>query len=279
MDFKEVVGWRRSIRYFQPWRPVEREKIQTILETARLIPKPMGIDFVRSLVVYRDDLSQEDLEALKTPTTTAQLDMAPVYIFWFADMEALSRGIDGSNLKAMVETDVLPASHGWSEEYVDDVIVPQVYQRILDDPDRTSLTPPGRGGDQDGPTYSRALLNLARSAIGMAHAHALLSAFDEGLGTQLTALSASRIMDIPSHWVPSSGMLVGYHAESWEAGGQRPREPFEDDFYEGRYGVPFYRDQQVVEELKEEGMIQPEAPLSWRREEVRGLARMFGLPE
>ena len=25
MEFKEVVGNRRSIRYFQPWRPVEKE--------------------------------------------------------------------------------------------------------------------------------------------------------------------------------------------------------------------------------------------------------------
>jgi len=32
MEFKEVIGRRRSIRYFVPYRPVEREKIQTILE-------------------------------------------------------------------------------------------------------------------------------------------------------------------------------------------------------------------------------------------------------
>ena len=36
MEFKEVVGRRRSIRFFDPKKPVEREKIQTILETARL---------------------------------------------------------------------------------------------------------------------------------------------------------------------------------------------------------------------------------------------------
>jgi nitroreductase len=34
MEFKEVIGRRRSIRYFQPWRPVEREKVQSILEAA-----------------------------------------------------------------------------------------------------------------------------------------------------------------------------------------------------------------------------------------------------
>ncbi len=275
MDFKEAVGWRRSIRYFQPWRPVEREKIQAILESARLVPKPLGVDFVRSLVVYRDDLSAEDLEALKTPTTTAQLDMAPIYIFWFADLDALSRAADGANLKALADVGALPASHGWSDEYVDDVVVPQVYRRILEDPEVISVPTPGG----EPVNYSRSLMTMARTAVGIAHAHALLCAFDEGVGTQLTALNASRIMDIPSSWMPASGMLVGYHAESWEAGGQRPREPFEDDFFEGRYGVPFHRDQAVVDELEKAGMIQPGAPLPWRRQEIRGLARMFGLPE
>ena len=31
MEFKEVIGRRRSIRFFDPERPVGREKIQTIL--------------------------------------------------------------------------------------------------------------------------------------------------------------------------------------------------------------------------------------------------------
>ena len=31
MELKSVVGWRRSIRFFDPWRQVEREKIQNIL--------------------------------------------------------------------------------------------------------------------------------------------------------------------------------------------------------------------------------------------------------
>jgi len=30
MEFKEVVGLRRSIRFWQPWHPVEDEKLQAI---------------------------------------------------------------------------------------------------------------------------------------------------------------------------------------------------------------------------------------------------------
>lgn len=73
--------------------------------------------------------------------------------------------------------------------------------------------------------------------------------------------------------------LVGYPAESSEAGGQRPREPFEEDFFQMRYGEPFPRDPAVVRALEDAGMIQTPAPLPWRKEEVRALSRMFGLPE
>ncbi len=32
MEFKQVMGNRRSIRYFEPDKPVEKEKIQYMLE-------------------------------------------------------------------------------------------------------------------------------------------------------------------------------------------------------------------------------------------------------
>jgi len=36
MDFKQVVGNRRTIRYFKSWQPVEPAKLQIILEAGRL---------------------------------------------------------------------------------------------------------------------------------------------------------------------------------------------------------------------------------------------------
>ena len=75
-------------------------------------------------------------------------------------------------------------------------------------------------------------------------------------------------------------LLVGYPAESWEAGGQRPRPPFEEQYFEGRYGVPFKRDEAVVEKLKASKMIQraavPNDPE--RKAELKKLAERFGLP-
>ena len=54
MEFKEVVGNRRSIRYFQPWRPVEKEKIHVMLEAARRASRAVNAPFYRIVVMERD---------------------------------------------------------------------------------------------------------------------------------------------------------------------------------------------------------------------------------
>jgi nitroreductase len=82
MEFKQVIGLRRSIRYYQPYRPVERAKVQSILEAARLCSQAINSNWAKAIVVNRDDMAPEDREALKVPTTTAQRDMAPAWIFW-----------------------------------------------------------------------------------------------------------------------------------------------------------------------------------------------------
>ncbi|MBE0608438.1 MAG: nitroreductase family protein [Dehalococcoidia bacterium] len=35
MELKEVIGRRRTIRFFPPHRPVERDKVQRLFEVAR----------------------------------------------------------------------------------------------------------------------------------------------------------------------------------------------------------------------------------------------------
>src|ERR687887_754857 len=101
MEFKAVVGGRRSIRYYQPWRPVEREKIQTILEAARLCSQAVNSNWAKAIVVNPDELSEEERSSLKTPTTTAQLDLAPVWIFWYGDTQAPTLG--KQTLKQLVD--------------------------------------------------------------------------------------------------------------------------------------------------------------------------------
>ena len=73
MEFKEVVGRRRSIRFFDPDKPVEREKIQTILETARLASCAVNAHWLRAIVVQRDELPKEKLKQLKAEVTALKL--------------------------------------------------------------------------------------------------------------------------------------------------------------------------------------------------------------
>ena len=260
MEFKQVVGLRRSIRYYVPYRPVERAKVQTVLEAARLCSQAINQPWARAIVVYRDEMREEDREALKVPTTTAQLDMAPVWIFWYGDPSAPQTA--QKSLKQLVDIGALNPSHGWSHSYVDDVIWPQVLQPIA--------------GDQ------ATLLAVTCCEAGLAICQAMLTAVDEGLGTQITAFNSAKAKEIlkpADHLIPLWVQLLGYSAEDREGGGMRPRTPFEELYFEGQYGHPFERDDAVVAKLKNEGMIMPEAPYKWRRDEVLALARQFGLPE
>ncbi len=281
METRLAIGTRRSVRFFDPWREVEREKIQAILEAIYRAPRVLDVDFVRVVVVFRDKLSPDEMQTLKTPTTTAQLDMAPVYIFIFAEMKALDEACAGGNFRDLLRLGVLNRSHGWSEEFVQ-ATATKYLRAIADDEDRVPLRLPVAGSDGEPQMVSREALRLARTAIGIAQEYALLAAVDEGLGAQLSGVSvgaARSILGFPDSWVPSSPVLLGYHGESLEAGGQRPREPFEEDFFELRYGHPFYREPAVVDRLKAAGMIQAPAPFPWRMAEVQGLARKFGLPD
>lgn len=266
MEFKQIIGRRRSIRYFQPWRPVERGKIQAMLEAALLASRGMNVPIVKAIVAYRDQLTQEERDSLKTPTASVEFDLAPVYILWYHNLEARMAGVVHFKPPTVPSGFLLDAGAfspalGWSRRYLTEVILPEV------------LLPPGsdprgqRGGNVD---------------AAMAMEQALLCAFDEGLGACLVPFDeegAQRVFGVPDIWEPVLAMLVGYPAESWEAGGQRPRPPFEEIFFEGRTDVPFRRDPQVVQRLQAAGMIQEQAPLPWRQAEVRSLARMFHLPE
>jgi hypothetical protein len=70
---------------------------------------------------------------------------------------------------------------------------------------------------------------------------------------------------------------VGYPLEHWEAGGQRPRLPFEDLFHINKYGDPFPRSEAVVAELTREGMFTTPAPLPDRDEELDFMQKALNL--
>lgn len=261
MELKEVIGRRRSIRYFQTWRQVEREKIQIMLEAARLASCAVNATFMRAIVVERDKLDRNTLEAMKTPVSGLNIELAPLHIYTYADPTAYVGAKD--RLKKLVDVGALNITHGWSHKFVDDFVWPNILKPLADN-------------------LSVGVAASIGSDAGIAICQAMLAAVDEGLGVCLSAFVAepvAKVLNPPKEWIPLWVLLVGYPAETWEAGGQRPRPPLEEIYFEGKYGTPFRADQKVTEELKAQKMIQAPAPQPWRKAEIRALARMFGLPE
>jgi nitroreductase len=259
MEFKQVVGNRRTIRFFDPERPVEREKIHIMLEAANRSSRAVNADFVKAVVCYRDELDEETLEQLKTPTTTVQLDLAPVAIFWYGDT-TFDQGAQ-ERLKELTDLGALPVTHGWSHAYVDEVAYAQV------------VAPMAK--DQIANTWAVSVES------GLAINQAMLAAVDEGLGVGLHAFNgavAKVALKIPDHWIPMWLMLVGYPAEDPKGGGQRPRRPLSANFYSGQYGTPWEDVPGVAEKLTAAGMLQEPMDADKRKAEVRQLAERFGLP-
>jgi nitroreductase len=262
MEFKEVVGRRRSIRYFQSWRRVEREKIQTMLEAARLASCAVNATFLKAIVVERSQLDRQTLDALKTPVSALNIELAPVHIYTYIDTQAFV-GAQG-RLRTLVDVGALNATHGWSHKFVDEFVWPNILKPLADNATQAQT------------------VAAAASDAGNAICQAMLAGVDEGLGVCLSAFvpdPIKKVVNPPDHWLPLWVLLVGYPAESWEGGGQRPRPPLDEQFFEGKYGNGFKADPAVTERLKAAKMIQAPAPLPWRKQEIQALARMFGLPE
>ena len=118
MEFKEVIGRRRSIRFFEPKKPVEREKIQTVLEAARLSSCAVNAHWLRAIVVERDKLAKDKLDAMKTPVSALNIELAPVHIYFYCDLGVVNR-IKGARLKELVDVGALAPTHGWSHKFVD----------------------------------------------------------------------------------------------------------------------------------------------------------------
>lgn len=259
MEFKEVLGSRRSIRFFDTERPVEREKIQKILEAMRIASCAVNAHWLRAVVVNRQDIPEETMEALKTPVSGLVQELAPVHIYCYLDRGIVNR-VKGSRLKELVDVGALAPTHGWSHKFVDEFVYPQILEPMT----QSENYPIGASFD-----------------CGGAGTQGLLTAVEEGLGvcwTTFNAEVAKDLLKIPDDWIPLMVMNVGYPAESPEAGGQRPRPEFESLYFEGTAEQPFQRDQAVVDELTKEKMFQAPAPFENRMEEIRELARKLGLP-
>ena len=256
MELSEVIGRRRSIRFLLPHKPVEREKIQYMLEAARLASHWGNMNSLRAIVIERDKASQDVIDALPSPVGGYQIQLAPVVIVWYIETETTDHA--GERLRELVKVGAV----GYGEnklQQVEDTLVP-MFDKMGD-----AVKQPG----------------LGEIDCGQGIAQATLMAFELGLGTCCLGSGnpdgVRQKLGLPDSCRMLVTQTVGYPAESPEGGGQRPRADFEVLFHLNGYQKPFPRSQKVVEQLEKDRMLQEPAPLPWREEELLYLRRALDL--
>jgi nitroreductase len=269
MELKEVIGIRRTIRYYNPCRPVEREKIQKMLEAARLASFWGNVQALRAIVMFRGESPQEKWDALVAPLGTSQLKHAPVVILWYWVEDAIidratGRLTQGDRLHELVAARAMGLNEEQEHKALDQLLIPY-FQANADNLLKSGLT------EMD---------------CGQGIGQATLVAYEEGLGTCCIgtgSLDGPRERKMRKAFnLPESAhllvlMSVGYPLETREAGGQRPKRPFEQLYFINEHGKPFERDPKVVEELKRDKMIQAPSPLPWRQQELEFVHQALGI--
>ena len=256
MELREAIGRRRSMRFLRPYKPVEPEKIQRMLEAARIASHWGNVQSLRAVVVFRDTAPKDVVDAIVAPIAGYQIKLAPVVIVWYVDTNAVDEQSD--RLRELLKAGAMGVGEG-KEEALEKQIIP-IFTNIL-----PIMKQPG----------------LNEMDCGQGIAQATLMAFEQGLGTCLLGSGNSekirQNLGLPDGCRVLVLQTVGYPAESAEAGGQRPRQPFEKMFHMNGYGNPFPRSEEVVDELKRDKMLQNPAPLPYRQAELEYLRNALGI--
>ncbi len=260
MELKEAIGNRRSMRFLLPHKPVEREKIQKMLEAARLSSFWGNVQALKAVVVERATAPQEVIDAIPPGSAIGgfQFGLAPVLIIWYLDWSMLD--VQGDRLHELTDAGAAGVDKEGSHRYLDSNLIPFF---------KAAMPSIREGG-------------ITEMDCGQGIAQATLVAYEEGLGTCLLGLPAQkklrRAINLPEDTKILVVQTVGYPAESPDAGGQRPRQPFEEKYFLNSCDESFPRDPEVVEGLKRDKMIQAQAPLPWRFDELEYLSKALGIP-
>ena len=256
MELREVIGRRRSIRFLLPHKPVELEKIQLMLEAARLASHWGNMNSLRALVIERDKAPKDVIDALPSPVGGYQIQLAPVVIAWYIETEATDHA--GERLRQLVDAGAVGYGDNKYKQ-LEETLVP-MFDKMGD-----IVKQPGMGEIDCGQGIAQATLMAFELGLGTC---CLGTPFGEKIRENLGLPESSRVLLLQT---------VGYPAESPEAGGQRPRQPFDKLFHMNGYGKPFPRAPEVVEELEHDGLFQTPAPLPWREAELEYLKSALGI--
>ena len=211
MDVTDAILKRRSIRNFKP-DPVEKEKIEKVLEAARRAPS-WGNTQPWCFIVVQDRNKIEEL-ANEAAGGQPQVAGAPVVIVCCGSPDAFSRKQHREALKQLIDYGVMD----WPEDLLDNVIL------------ESEQFAPYHLGEQ-------AMTIKAGEQIMIAGAYMTLEALNQGLSTcwvgAISPAGAHKVMGIPESFFVHDLILLGYPGEDPKI---RPRKDFEKVVFWEKYG-------------------------------------------
>lgn len=255
MSALEAIGTRRSIRWYEPDKSVERWKMQTILEAARIAPSAGNFNGQRAIVCHREE--DPDIWEFISDWSQITTQMAPTLIFWCYDLAGYD--VQGQSIHDLLRTGALDKAHGWEFDRVSAMFpLPAILPDAI-------------------------MHRLAAIDLGNAIQNSMIAATSLGLATCLNGASggarrnSKKYLNLPDTYVFCWLMTLGYPAENMDGGGTRSRPPFENMFFERKVGQPFKKDEQTTKLLEDLKLIQTPGPLPGRLEELNTLTKKMGL--
>jgi len=257
MPTLQAIGSRRSYRYYDPTRTVEDWKIDTMLNAARFSSCQGNINCTEAIVVTKDSDLWDEIEECVSGFNVQIINQSSHLIFWLTNLNAwYGRANDG--LSTLALSGALTKYHGWNYEFT----MTQTVPRLMSFPtERTE--------------------NLLRFETGQHVGASMIAGQALGVGSILIAFGRKpggieKAFNLPPHYRFTWGHAVGYPLEDMAAGGQRVRLKFDKLFSNQEHGNGRQMDAGVEDALKAKGLIQEQAPLPGRFEEIDKLAADFG---
>jgi nitroreductase len=205
MEVTDAIQKRTTIRRWQQ-KPVEKEKIEQVLEAGRRAPSWGNVQPWR-FVVVRDKTKIEELA--KLGGGQPQISTAPAIIVCCGAVDAFSRKMHRESLKQLIQEGVMD----WPDELLDNVIL------------ENDQFAPYRLGEQ-------AMKIKAGEQLMIAIAFMTLEAINQGLGScwagAIAAKEAQKLMRLPDNWFIHDYLVLGYPDENPKP---RPRKPVDETIF------------------------------------------------
>ncbi len=209
MNVSDAILKRSSIRKWKP-DPVEKEKIEKVLEAGRRAPS-WGNSQPWRFIVVQDTAKKEELA--KSAGGQAVVREAPVVIVCCGAIEDFFRKNQRQSLKQLMEVGAL----AWTDDILDNVVL------------ESDLFAPYRLGDQ-------VMTIKAGEQIMISIAYMTLEAVNQGLGTcwvgAMSAKDAHEVMNLPDDLFVHDLIPLGYPDEDPKP---RPRKSLDSILFWEKY--------------------------------------------